>query len=241
MKKQLLLALAIAAGAAQQANANHPDSVYIATYANNPKAGLHVAYSSDNSRWIGIGDNYDFVKSDFGAWGAQKQMFAPSVLKHDGVWYAVWGVNTDKRQFATTRSNDLWLWKPQDYPYMDVSEVLEPVLSREGDEFVVMFKTADGSVYKTVSLDFSHWSKAAKVDNADYFSQKQSISVGGVRVEADVNRVPWHFVNSLITNVDAAAQRFARESERMSGDVHKFQSLATLGLFLRSMPPAARQ
>ena len=233
MKKQTLCVLAAMICAAQQANANHPDSVYIATYANNPKAGLHVAYSSDNSRWIGIGDNYDFVKSDFGAWGSQKQMFAPSVLKHNGVWYAVWGVNTDKRQFAATKSSDLWLWKPQDYPYMDVSEVLEPVLSREGDEFVVMFKTADGSVYKTVSCDFSHWSKAVKVDNSDYFSQKQSISVGGARVEADVNRVPWQFVNSLITNVDAASQRYARECERMTDDASRFAKVSEIKAFLK--------
>ena len=166
MKKQTLCVLAAMICAAQQANANHPDSVYIATYANNPKAGLHVAYSSDNSRWIGIGDNYDFVKSDFGAWGSQKQMFAPSVLKHDGVWYAVWGVNTDKRQFATTKSSDLWLWKPQDYPYMDVPEVLEPVLSREGDEFVVILSGHDYE-YRTKLMELLHTQSLENIGKGD--------------------------------------------------------------------------
>lgn len=212
-------------GTTQFTFANHPDSVYIASYSNDSKAGLRIAYSSDRQKWVGIGDNYDFVKSDFGAWGSQKKMFSPSVLLDNGVWYAVWGVNINKRQFATTKTNDLWLWKPQDYPYMQVSEVLNPILSKSGNKFVVTFKSAKDEYYRTESVDFVHWTNAEKVQQSDYVDVQQSITVNGMQVKADVKRVPWNIVSNLITNVEAAGYRAMREGERMSGDAVKYAKM----------------
>ncbi len=120
MKKTLLcgaLALVGSLPLAAQGYNSRPDSAYLISYATqNPKDGIKLAYSVDNSYWIPIGDNYSFVKSDFGTWGPEKNMFTPSMIEDDGVYYAVWSVNDRSPQFATTKTSDFWLWKPQDYP-----------------------------------------------------------------------------------------------------------------------------
>ena len=59
--------------------ANEPDSAYIFTYTSgkhNNTAGLQFAWSVDRQNWHGIGPDFRFLASDFGAWGSQKKMFA---------------------------------------------------------------------------------------------------------------------------------------------------------------------
>ena len=49
--------------------------------------GLHLAYLTDDDRWVDIGQ---LCASDFGPWGSEKKMYRPFVMKaNDGTWRAL--------------------------------------------------------------------------------------------------------------------------------------------------------
>ncbi|MBQ7156702.1 MAG: alpha-L-arabinofuranosidase [Bacteroidaceae bacterium] len=117
--RSIIFAALMAASAT--AWANHPDSVYVKAYSPNPSEGLRVAYSVDKKTWIPVG-NRNLFKSDYGTWGAEKKMHFP-VLSYDGkTFHAEFVPNPKFAQIGTTQSTDLFLWKPQDYPYLTKSE-----------------------------------------------------------------------------------------------------------------------
>lgn len=227
-----LLAIAAAQAGASASIANHPDSVYLLAYSTaNSKDGLHAAYSIDNKRWTPVGSGRSFVKSDFGTWGAQKNMYDPSVLLDtDGTWYAVWSVNDRAPQFATTTSKDFWLWKPQDYPYIygkkgadNATNVLSPVLTKDDGVFKVTYKTSSGDYYYTTSADFKHWSKPAKTTEPK--RSQATAQIDGTQVKGDTYRVAWSVVENLITKCQAADQRDRQNSERMGDDADRYRGL----------------
>ena len=62
------------------ASANEPDSVYLFAYAtakNNNHNGLHFAWSRDQKTWYSIGNEFSYLKSDYGRWGFEKRMIDP--------------------------------------------------------------------------------------------------------------------------------------------------------------------
>lgn len=112
--RKLLISTLLAVSAS--AMANHPDSVYVKAYNPEPGAGLRVSYSVDQKTWIPIGNNMNLFKSDYGPWGSEKKMYTP-VLRYDGKkFYAEFIPNPRHAEYAVTESEDLFLWKPQDYP-----------------------------------------------------------------------------------------------------------------------------
>lgn len=116
--KKLTYLISLLCLAVTSASAAEPvsDSIYIKAYGTRPTEGFHLAYSADQKTWVSIGNDYNFFKSDFGTWGAEKKMYTP-VLSFDGKMFrAEFIPNPNVPQVATTESADLWLWKPQDYP-----------------------------------------------------------------------------------------------------------------------------
>ena len=115
MKKSILTAFL---GAMAMASwANHPDSVYIKPDVNNGVRDFQIAYSVDGKHWKHL--NCNLFESDYGAWGSEKKLHYP-VLKYDGSkFYATFIPNLKTPQIAKTTSDNLALWKPQDYPYVD--------------------------------------------------------------------------------------------------------------------------
>lgn len=118
--KHLLLSALLAVSAS--AYANHPDSVYVKAYNPSPGDGLRVSYSSDKKTWTPIGNNLNLFKSDYGPWGSEKKMYSP-VLRYDGKkFYAEFIPNPKHAEIAKTESEDMYLWKPQDYPKLSQKE-----------------------------------------------------------------------------------------------------------------------
>ncbi len=101
--------------------ANHPDSVFIKAYCPNPAEGLRIEYSVDRKNWIAVG-NQNLFKSDYGTWGAEKKMHTPVLRYENGMFRAEFIPNPKFPQYATTESADLYLWKPQDYPYLSQAD-----------------------------------------------------------------------------------------------------------------------
>ena len=102
-----------------QAIENQPDTLYLFSYAtgkNKNRNGLHFAWSVDGRRWTRIGNEYSFLKSDYGTWGSEKRMLDPVIERTPaGRWLCSWLVNERDKVLACTESDDLILWKPQDY------------------------------------------------------------------------------------------------------------------------------
>lgn len=119
MKKLLAMAMLATAAVNTHAIENQPDSLYLFSYTtdhNKNHDGLHFAWSIDNKSWHKIGDSHNFVSSDYGPWGSGKRMIDPVLLRRpDGKWVCTWLVNEDGKVIANTETDDLVLWKPQDY------------------------------------------------------------------------------------------------------------------------------
>ena len=226
--------LGVQLGCAHSAGVNnHPDSVFVATYANGPATeGIKLAYSVDCQTWLPIGINHSFVKSDFGAWGSNKRMFDPSVLYVDGKWYAVWTVNKDVNQFATTYSDDFWVWKPQDYPYASQGKTcLSPVLTKEQNQYVVRYLSSDDSAYKVTSADFKKWSAATNISNKEYQeaqSRSHTIKLQGTSIKAEIQRVPYKAIDGLRVKVSDAARRESLYNESTNGDAQRFRGIKSV-------------
>lgn len=211
MKKTLALLLtSLATLTASAQGWNKADSMYIRMEApSNPKDGLHISYSQDKHAWHAINEGFNYVKSDFGTWGAEKNMHSMSVLKDGSTWYAVWQLNSKTNQFATTCSQDLFLWKPQDYPYIKAADkskvtVIKPVLTKEGELFVVTFTTTDGRTLRTTSKDFRTWTTAELT--------------GSKPKPVDIYKVSSSFLSELTTKTNASNAIHARDNEGISVD-----------------------
>lgn len=77
--------------------------------------GLRFAVSQDGKSWRSIGNGYDFVKSDFGAWGAGKKMWSPQLFPTSTGWSCLFRVTPDGSAIGWAQSTDLINWKPQEY------------------------------------------------------------------------------------------------------------------------------
>ncbi len=234
MKRYIIYSILALACATCRAAA--PDSVYIFTYAipQDPHKGIHIAYSTDGLQWQAIGQDQSFVTSDFGTWGAQKNMYAPSVLKDGDTWYAVWQLGRGINQFATTLTQKLSVWKPQDYPYVSTRDVVEPILTKRGNLFVVTYKTNDGKYYEVTSTDFRHWTAAKEADK--YQSDKVNAIVDGLEYLGNVTRAPWTLVSALIDRGDATTLHNRQYAESMRDDQTRFKADMTVGATLKLHP-----
>lgn len=234
MKKNLLLT-ALLSFFALGINAIVPDSVYLFIYntPNDSHKGLHIAYSVDNKNWTAIGRDRSFVTSDFGPWGAEKSMYNPSVLKDGDTWYAVWQLNDRVNQFATTLTQKLSVWKPQDYPYVvpatgfetngGALTVLEPVLTKDHDVFIVTFKDREGMAWEVTSTDFRNWSKAQRVRN--WKTTRIAAKIDGESFMGNISKAPWSLVDNIINKVEATQAREAGYNESMRDDATRFANL----------------
>ena len=76
--------------------------------------GLRFAVSQDGKSWRSIGNGYDFVKSDFGAWGAGKKMWSPQLFPTSTGWSCLFRVTPDGSAIGWAQSPDLINWKPKE-------------------------------------------------------------------------------------------------------------------------------
>ena len=98
---------------------NHPDSVWVRARNSTPKGGAWLEYSIDKQTWHSVGQGWSVFSSDFGDWGSKgKNMYCPVLSKKGDKVCCEFLVNPNVTQIATTESEDLWLWKPQDYPVL---------------------------------------------------------------------------------------------------------------------------
>ena len=102
------------------ASANKPDSVYIRPAYRAGTSPVQLDYSIDQKHWTHI--PYNIFSSDYGPWGSEKKLYNV-VLRYDGKkYYAEFIPNPNHPQVAVTESENLYLWKPQDYPTLSAAD-----------------------------------------------------------------------------------------------------------------------
>ena len=151
----------------------------IFVYSPDPTAGLHLAYLTDEDKWVDVGQ---LCASDYGPWGAEKKMYNPFVVKaNDGTWRALWSVNDHAPQFAVAYSEDLITWRPQDYPIVKEKGVLDVAAYQMDDgNFDVYLKTKRGKRYVQVSPDFRTFQEDSLEATADEILwQRDTATING--------------------------------------------------------------
>lgn len=254
MKKGWLLHLLIvcalmplAKGTAARATANNPDSVYLFSYAtgkNNDHNGLHFAWSRDGQQWYAIGNEFGYLRSDYGRWGTDKRMMSPYLMRgKDGMWHCVWSVNEKDHLFAHAASADLVNWKRQSYPEAGGgSNVLRPVLGYDAGQqvYTVTHGSADGKYYKLSTADFKTYQPAGEVPAGQYSDGSVSVALPGGMARGQMFRVAWTTVDQLIKTYELKQYKREQESETSRTDGERFAKLQPLQATIKVAPGQAK-
>ena len=161
--------------------ANRLDSVYIFSYATASDAGrsgLKLAWSRDTERWYSVGDGYGYVKSDYGAWGSEKRMIRPHLMRGtDGKWHCVWQLNEEGKELAHAASADLTDWKRQTYFLKGNERQIKPEFTPAGHE-------QPASVWVEGTLQQGYVQKAAWTE-VDHLIRFASYRANKARMEGE--------------------------------------------------------
>ncbi|MCH5224254.1 MAG: carbohydrate binding domain-containing protein [Muribaculaceae bacterium] len=79
------------------------------------EGGLRFAIRNNKGHWEEIGHNFNFVSSDFGAWGSGKKMFNPVLIFDKGEWKLIFAANKKASVYGMAETADLINWRPQEY------------------------------------------------------------------------------------------------------------------------------
>lgn len=176
--------------------------------------GLHLAYLTDDDRWVDVGQ---LCASDFGPWGSEKKMYRPFVMKaNDGIWRALWSVNTRSPQFAVAYSEDLVTWRPQDYPIMKEKGIKDVAAYQMDDgSFDIYLKTAKGKQYVHADKDFRTFEEDSLEATADdILWQRDTATINGKLVEGNDFEIPAIHLNYIRAWHKALAEE-NRENSRL--------------------------
>lgn len=199
----------------------------IFVYSPNERAGLHVAYLTENDTWQEIGQ---LCSSDYGPWGAEKRMYNPYVVHAaDGTWRAVWALNDNAPCIAAAYSEDLVTWRPQDYPRMSVRGCKEPIaFEMEDGTFDIYFHSTKGTRYVQASHDFRTFKQAEEESTIDEIAwMRDTATVGGKLCEGNLFDVPKVHLDYICNWFNALAEDGRLNSETMRNDKETLAGLPT--------------
>ena len=204
------------------------DHVFI--FSPGERDGLHIAVQ-DGDGWKDLGQ---LCASDYGPWGAEKRMYAPSVCRAaDGTWRLVFQVNDHSPLFAASYSRDLVTWRPQDYPIMSTRQCLKPVVRPSGQGFEVSYESEQGPRLVNVSHDFRHFSadvtakgvkesERAAMPESEY---KHHLVMNGKGHDGQMFEVSASEMAAIRQHFDQAERDRRLSSERMHDDAKNLVGL----------------
>ena len=216
-----LLSLLLAAMSMTSASAQ--EQVFV--FSPNPGAGLRIAAQADGN-WQDIGQ---LCSSDYGAWGAEKKMYHPSLCRaKDGTWRLVFQVNDHSPVFAAAYSRDLVTWRPQDYPVMSTGKCLEPVVFENTDgTFDIYYRSEKGKRFVSGSADFRHFSadEASQIDDAAW--NRDTATIAGKLQQGCQFELTQDELANVRNYFKAQADDWKLSNERMHDDAKNLAWLKT--------------
>ncbi|MEO6722013.1 MAG: alpha-L-arabinofuranosidase, partial [Ferruginibacter sp.] len=227
--------------------ANKPDSVYLLSYTtskNDNKNGLHFAWSQNRAEWTSVGNEFSFLRSDYGRWGSQKKMFAPYlVLGKNGEWECVWQLNEQDNAFAHASSDDLVYWGRQSYPVLNKgANCLQPIIKYDAtaNNYSVTYKTDDGKCYSVTTADFKSYSSVIEVPQSEYKDSSITVTIDGVTVTGQLHKVAWAVVDKLTKTYEVEAFKRIENNETTAQDTQRFAGLKTIDVKFSLLPSKAK-
>nr|WP_288835691.1 alpha-L-arabinofuranosidase C-terminal domain-containing protein [uncultured Flavobacterium sp.] len=214
----------------------HPGSVYLFAYTPenlSGRTGLQFAWSVDRKNWYSVGQNYNFLYSDYGRWGSQKKMIAPYLFKAvDGMWHCVWSLNDKDGTFAHAASKDLISWGRQSYPVvMKDNNCLKPIVSQNNGIFTISWKSsanATNGLFAVTTTDFVKYAATKTIQESERVDLREAVAIAGIVQNGTVNKVSWDVVNDLIKAEQLVAYKNQLNGETSKTDASRFASLKTL-------------
>ncbi len=207
-----------------------PDSVYLFSYStakNNNHNGLHFAWSTDKKDWFLIGNEYSFVRCDYGRWGKEKRMLTPFLfLDGSGVWHCLWSVNEYDHAFAHVSTPDLVYWGRQSYPLIARElSFIDPIVEHDGKIYTIKFRRKENQYFEVKTKDFKVYSEAKQIEASQYRSPNVTLSLESGTFTGQVHRVSWSVAEKLIQKTEVANYRAILHDERTQQDNQRFAGL----------------
>ncbi|MES2775007.1 MAG: alpha-L-arabinofuranosidase C-terminal domain-containing protein [Bacteroidota bacterium] len=249
--KTVIIALAVAFLLVLQTTAfgrkTDPDSVYLFSYAtlkNNSHNGLHFAWSRDGDNWVSIGNEFSYLKSDYGRWGSEKKMFSPYLfLGADDLWHCIWSLNATDQVFAHASSSDLIEWGRQSYPAIKAgANFLEPVISRlaSGSDYFISYRDKNHNYYRTITRDFKAYTAAVKMEPVEYANPTITREIAGGKQAGQIHRVSWELVENLIKTFEVKQYKQNLYGENPRQDGERFKDLKPVTATITLQPQKAK-
>ena len=245
--KKLLLFISVLVATDFVTLANEPDSVYLFSYAtgkNNNHNGLHFAWSRDKANWYIIGNEFAYLKSDYGAWGTEKRMITPYLFQGaNGIWQCVWSLNEMDKIFAHASSGDLVDWGRQSYPSTKTgTNVLLPVVSYDSisGNYTITYSDSTGKYFQLTTKDFRNYSPSTEVAATQYKNLNVTMSLPAGAATGQLHRVAWSVVDKLIKTYELQQYRNILYSESPKDDVQRFAGLQPVKATITLQPEKAK-
>jgi alpha-L-arabinofuranosidase len=245
--KKLFLFINVFMSIAFVALANDPDSVYLFSYAtekNNNHNGLHFAWSRDKVTWYSIGNEFGYLKSDYGRWGSEKRMITPYLIQGaGGQWHCVWSLNEMGKVFAHASSRDLVDWGRQSYPDTKAgTNFLRPVLNYDNKtgSYTITYTDTAGKYYQMTTKEFKTYSTATKVPATQYKNASVYITLPTGNVTGQLHYVTWTVVDKLIKTYDLQQYKSSLYNESTKDDAQRFAGLKPINATIKVQKERAK-
>lgn len=249
MKRILLLSAIFAFIFSAKAIANEPEQGYLFAYGINTgdgKGGLYFAWSIDAENWHPIGDNYSFLNSDYGAWGDQKRLYDPLLIRgNDGLWHCLWTLNDEEGVISYTSSQNLTYWKPQTYPHIYHNgncRMIEVGYDKQKNSFLVTWiNTKDGdSVFGTYTKNFKDYDTTQKLPESARIKQREAITINGEKYAGTLHKVDWGVIDHLVQTQQLTTYKNKLNNERMADDPVRFADLKPVDATITLKPEKSK-
>ncbi len=233
MRKSLsLLVMLITLLYSNNVFANEPDSAYVFIYStakNDHHNGLHYAWSINQKDWHSIGPEYQFLFSDFGAWGSQKKMFDPYMfMDENNTWHCLWALNNNVGQFAYASTKDMINWTSQIYPQVtnDVNTIenIEAHYDVVQKVYVITWYVND-KLYKTTTVDFKDYTSTEEAKERDRKDLRSEVTIDGEKQKGMIHQLSWENIDKLIKYEQWMEYHNQQRGETTSQDPVRFKDL----------------
>lgn len=121
--------------------------------------------------WLGSGDGYIFLRSDFGPWGSHKKMIELKVYQTSEGWEAEWFVSNLRQTVANARTHDFIHWKPQTYRNVSKNPVYNSHTRKEWEEATI---TLNGERLKGYSSEID---KSVLENILEFVAEKECMQI----------------------------------------------------------------
>ncbi|MFT3845708.1 MAG: alpha-L-arabinofuranosidase C-terminal domain-containing protein [Lacibacter sp.] len=227
--------------------AGNPDSVYLFSYATVKNAnhnGLHFAWSRDKENWFTIGNEYSFVRCDYGRWGSEKRMITPYLLQgQSGDWQMIWSLNEKEARFAHVSSPDLLYWDRQVYPQVSAGvNVMNPVLQYDAHagQYNITYADKSNQYYRVTTNDFKLFGPAVKVAASGYHDLSVTVLLPNGEARGQVHKVAWAVVDKIIKGYEAVQYKNSLYAETTMQDSIRFATLKPVDVSITLQPQKSK-